>query len=241
MKNLTKAAAVLFLSLNLISWAGAGLESETLKASDFGRVEMTSAPEIPAPVMEVEQGSIASGLELFSCFGYTEARGAFAAFSRSAALYSINLESIKNVYLKPDTTFITGKGTRVYVSGAKASNCPDGGSSCQDREKFFMILTTDKNETFFLRAMEMVNWGPISGSKTVVIDGEKYMVKIYANSSNSGNSKLEIKGPSGVVFAATVGQVGDAIARKGVDVELSKAYKLVYGNEIVQDPKGARF
>jgi hypothetical protein len=236
-----KAAAVLFLSFNLNSWAGAGLENQALRDSDFGRMELPPVPGVPMPGMETAQGAIASGLDSFNWFGYTEVHGAIGVYSANPALYSIYLKSITNVYLKPDATFTTGKGTKVHVSATKASNCPDGGSSCEDKEKLFVVLTTDKNETLFVRGMEILNWGPISGSRTVIIDGEKHVVKLYANTSTPANSKLQIKGPSGMVFNATVQQVGDAMAGKCVDMELSKAYKLAYGNEVVQGPNGAKF
>ncbi|MDA8130770.1 MAG: hypothetical protein M0011_04610, partial [Elusimicrobia bacterium] len=109
-------------------------------------------------------------------------------------------------------------------------------------EKFFLVLTTERNESYFVRAMEILNWGIfMSGSKTVSIDGENYVVKVYANASDPANSKLEIKGPRGVALSSSLKAVGDAVAEKGVDVKLGKSYKLAYGNEIVQGGQGARF
>ena len=159
-----------------------------------------------------------------------------------AALYSVTLAPLSNIYLKPDAFFTTGKGTRVYVSGNEAANCPDGGNTCKNREKSFVILSTDKNETFFVRGMEIAVLQPIyNGSKTVVIDGEKYTLRLYANTSVPGNSKLEVKGPAGIAFACTMQKLGDTVALKGVDIALAKNYKLAYGNEVVQGPGGARF
>jgi len=90
--------------------------------------------------------------------------------------------------------------------------------------------------------MDIINWGILmSGSRTVTIDGEKYVVKVYANASTPENSKLEIKGPRGVALNSSLKAVGDGVAAKGVDVKLGKAYKLAYGNEIVQGKQGAKF
>ena len=82
----------------------------------------------------------------------------------------------------------------------------------------------------------------MSGSKTVVIDGEKYTVKVYANASEPEKSRLEIKGPSGIVINSTLDKLGEALSAKGIDLRLGKNYKLAYGYEIVQTGNGnARF
>ena len=155
------------------------------------------------------------------------------------AVYSIELSKIKNEYLKGPITFKTSKGTLVYVSGSKAVNCPDLSNKCADKDKFFMTLTTQRSETFFIRAMEIVNWGIfMSGSKTVVIDGEKYTAKVYANASEPAKSKLEIKGPSGAVVNSSLDKLGEAVAAKAFEIRLSKTYKLAYGSEIIQTGGG---
>ncbi|HBA61633.1 MAG TPA: hypothetical protein DCZ92_12630 [Elusimicrobia bacterium] len=190
-------------------------------------------------------GGSAPDIDMFSYFGYAKTPGAMELYEKGVpkeAVFSIGLESIKNAYLKPDLAFTTGAGTKVHVSGTKASNCPDGGNSCADKEKFFLVLTTSRGESFFVRAMEILNWSIfMSGSKTVTIDGEKYVVKVYANASTPEDSKLEVKGPRGTALSSSLKRVGDAVAAKGADVKLGKAYKLAYGNEIVQGPKGGKF
>ena len=45
-------------------------------------------------------------------------------------VFSTELAPLKNAYLKPSVSFTTGAGTKVFVSGTKAANCPDGGNSC---------------------------------------------------------------------------------------------------------------
>lgn len=245
MKNLIKVAAAGLLSLNFASYASA--ESGVLKDAGFSlegvEVPVAEAAAVPAA------GEQPADLDLFRYFGYGQTLKAeeIVSFNKgfkgvSDVIVSVDLNSIKNAYLKPNITFTTGAGTKVHVSGTKAANCPDGGNSCADKEKFFLVLTTDKGQSFFVRAMEILNWGIfMSGSKTVTIDGEKYVVKVQANASTPENSKLEIKGPRGVALNSSLKAVGDAVAAKGVDVQLSKAYKLAYGNEIVQGPQGAKF
>lgn len=247
MTNLTKVLAAGLLSFNFVSYASA-VESEALRSAGL-EVEAAAMPEVPLPSSEAAARSETPDLDLFRYFGYGAKPKASELFMEKGmkgiekeSLLSLKLETIKNAYLKPAITFATGKGTKVHISGTKASNCPNGGNSCADKEKFFLVLTTDRNESYFVRAMDIVNWGIfMSGSKTVTIDGEKYVVKVYANASTPENSKLEIKGPRGVALNSTLKQVGDGVASKGVDVKLGKAYKLAYGNEIVQGPQGAKF
>lgn len=211
-------------------------------------LEGVEAPAVSAPAAD-EQAREAQELDLFRYFGYGETPRASEVMAESAGLkglqdtvFSIDLATIRNAYLKPSISFKTGAGTQVFVSGSKASNCPDGGNGCKDKDKFFLVLTTSRNESFFVRAMDIVNWGIfMSGSKTVTIDGEKYVVKVQANASTPENSTLEIKGPRGMALKTSLKSVGDAVAEKGADVRLSKNYKLAYGNEIVQGPQGARF
>jgi len=161
--------------------------------------------------------------------------------NESAPLYSIDLEAIKNAYLKSGVTFTTGRGTRVHV-GATAAAGPHGHHSAFDKERVYLALTTDRGEHYFLRGMEIVNWGFLyRGSGTVAIDGEKYELKAHANISAPKSSRLVVKGPSGVVLEASLQQLVDAVAAKGVAVKLSAAYKLIYGNELARGKHGAAF
>ncbi|MBI4350664.1 MAG: hypothetical protein HY550_04440 [Elusimicrobia bacterium] len=247
MKNLARAVAAVVLSFNFVSGAFAA-ESEALRSAGL-ELEAAPLPEVPAPAAETAVPAEAPDLDLFRYFGYGESPKSAGLFMEKGmkgiekeSLFSIKLDTIRNAYLKPAIAFTTGAGTKVHISGTKASNCPDGGNSCADKEKFFLVLTTAGNESYFVRAMDIVNWSIfMSGSKTVTIDGEKYVVKVHANASTPENSKLEIKGPRGVALSVTLKQVGDGVAAKGVDVKLGKAYKLAYGNEIVQGPQGAKF
>ncbi|MDO8805183.1 MAG: hypothetical protein Q7R35_12195 [Elusimicrobiota bacterium] len=245
MKNITKVVAAGLLSFNFISFASAA-GGEVLKSAGLGAADV-AMPKAPAPSASAQAEM--PDVDFFSYFGYGEKPKAARLHMEKGlkgiekeSLLSVKLESIRNAYLKPAITFTTGAGTKVHISGTKASNCPDGGNTCADKEKFFLVLTTDKNESYFVRAMEIINWGIfMSGSKTVTIDGEKYVVKVYANASTPENSKLEVKGPRGVVLTSSLKAVGDGVAAKGLDVKLGKAYKLAYGNEIVQGKQGAKF
>ncbi len=235
MKNILAA----LIALSFVPAASAAGQA----LNDLGNGKAVAVPE-SAPAAAAEQ---MPDIDLFKYFGYAEAPKAVADTAKGLkgvadVVFSAELAPLKNVYLKPAVTFTTGAGTKVHVSGTKAANCPDGGNSCADKEKFFLVLTTDKGQSFFVRAMEIINWGFLySGSKTVTIDGEKYVVKVFANASTPENSKLEVKGPRGVALNSDLKKIGDAVAAKGLDVKLGKAYKLAYGNEIVQGPQGARF
>ena len=89
--------------------------------------------------------------------------------NKEAILYSFNLSKILNKIFKTSVSFKTTKGTVVYVSGTKAMNCPDGGNNCKDREKYFVVLTTDKGAQYLIRGEEVANVFLLrSGSKKVV-------------------------------------------------------------------------
>ena len=244
MNNLIKFAAAGLLAFGFIPSASA---AGGAALADLGSLESGAIPEPAAPSAAVP-GQDAANLDLFSYFGYGKISEAAAMPTEKGikgaakpSVISIKLESIRNVYLKPALVFTTGAGTKVYLSGTKAANCPDGGNSCEEADKFFLMLTTGKG-SYFVRAKDVINWGILySGSQTVVIDGEKYVVKIRANASTPADSKVEVAGPKGVALNVTLKQLGDAIALKGVDVKLSKTYKLAYGNEVVQGPQGAKF
>ncbi len=243
MKNLLKIYAAALVSF---AFAAPACAEGALAGAGFS-LEGIDVPAAPAPAPEAGQEAV--DLDPFSYFGYgVSPRASEALLERGSSkglsdtVFSIDLNTIKNAYLRPNVTFTTGAGTKVHVSGSKASNCPDGGNSCADKDKFFLVLTTSRNESFFVRGMEIINWGIfMSGSKTVTIDGEKFVVKIKANASTPENSILEIKGPRGTALNVSLKAVGDGVAAKGVDVRLGRNYKLAYGNEIVQGPQGARF
>ncbi len=194
------------------------------------------------------QGGEAPDIDFFRYFGYPEAPQAAELFMSKGmkgiedTVFSVKLDTIKNAYLKPSVAFTTPGGTMVHLSGTKASNCPDGGNSCKDTDKFFLVLTTDGNESYFVHAVDIINWSIfMHGSRTLAIDGEKYVVKIKADASSPEKSEVEIAGPRGVVLNATLEKIGNAVADQGLDVRLGKRYKLAYGNEIVQGPQGAKF
>lgn len=249
--------SVLAVSVFFQAAGASGFEDELRRAEEGLADSGTSGgPGTPVPVPAAsDPGDIG---DIPDIFGYFEAlkpaepaARELPAFDKAATaingpvgkvLYRVELGKVKNAYLRTAKTFRTSRGTTVHVSGSKASNCPDGGNRCKDKEKFFLVLTTDKGESFFARAMDIVNWGIfMSGSRTFNIDGENYTVKVKANASTPENSVLEVKGPKGTALKASLKDLGDAVAEKGTDVRLSKNYKLAYGNEIVQGPQGARF
>ena len=162
--------------------------------------------------------------------------------TRAAALYAITLEEVKNQYLMPAIGFKTSKGTFVHISGTKAGNCPIGADSCADKEKFFLVLTPDNGQSQFARVMDIINVPFVySGSKDLSIDGEKFTVRVSASLTAPETSVIEITKGASKIFSATLAQMSTALAAKGVDVQLSKAYKLAYGNELLQIKGGAKF
>lgn len=244
MKTIFYALIAMLISLNFASSAFAGGGQVV---GDLGPVEAAIVPEVSAPAAAAVNQAAPPEIDLFRYFGYAKSPRALELSTVKGTkgledtVVSVDLESIKNAYLKTAVSFTAGAGVKVHISGAKASNCPDGGDSCDDMAKFFLTLTTG-NKTIFVRAKEILNWGLFfSGSKTVEIEGEQYVLKISADATAPENSRLEIMGPRGPELNVTLKQVGDAVARKGIDVKLSKAYKLVYSNEILQGPQGARF
>lgn len=246
MANLIKVIGTGLLCFNSISFAFAA-GSEVLRSAGLG-VEAMVMPEVPLPAAGSAGQPGAGGLDLFRSFGRAEMPEARelprekGLGGEKAPVLSIKLEPIRNAYLKPAVAFTTGAGTKVHVSATKAANCPDGGSSCEEKEKFFLVLTTARNESYFVRGNDIINWGIFySGSKAIVIDGETFVVKILADATSPEESVLEVKGPRGVALSATLKKIGDAVAAKGVDVRLGRSYKLAHGNEIVQGPGGAKF
>lgn len=249
------AGAILTASCCVI-FAG-GMEQKSLDASDFSLAGMEAGIVIPAPqAAAAAQQPSEPGLDGF--FKYfndmialpealplavagNKAVTSVSEEGRGAVVYSVQLEPIRNAFLYSGLTFKTSKGTEVHLSGHKATDCPKGGTSCDMKEKIFLVLTTQKGESYLIRGMDVANFGIfMSGSKTVAIDGEKFTVKLYASISKPETSRIEVTSGGRKVLVATAAQLGDALAKKGMDVKLSKNYKLAYGNEVLQ-AGGARF
>ncbi|MFA6434572.1 MAG: hypothetical protein WCW52_07750 [Elusimicrobiales bacterium] len=243
MKNIVLILAAAGLCSVAASLPAADFKAEELRTGPFGAFAMQGGNEFPMPAAANSHAVFQAPLDLRGIFGrLTRLFPVARHWQGETVLYSVPLNPLANLYLKPDTAFTTGKGTKVYVSGNEAVNCPDGGSACKGREKSFVILTTDKGATFFVRGMEIAYLPPLyNGSKAVVIDGGKYTLRLYVDTSVPGNSRLDIKGPSGLAFTGSLQKLGDAAAMKGVDAALSKTYKLAYGNELKQGPGGAGF
>ncbi|MBU2572927.1 MAG: hypothetical protein KKH28_02475 [Elusimicrobia bacterium] len=232
------------------------LEQKAFDASDFGLTNMTADIAVPVPQPESAGGQQDETDRFFKYFDDMFAapiasplglagNKSVADVSESrlgAVVYSVKLEPIRNAFLYSGMTFKTSRGAAVHLSGHKASNCPDGGNSCSEKDKFFMVLTTQRGESYFIRGMEIVNYGIfMRGSKTVVIDGEKFTAKVYASLRDPASSKIEITCGGRKALVVTAQQLGEAIAEKGVDVKLERGYKLAYGNELVQGKGFAKF
>jgi hypothetical protein len=80
---------------------------------------------------------------------------------------------------------------------------------------------------------QIINWGIFaSGSRTVVIDGEEYLVKIYADMSSPEQSVVEVTRGGRRVLSVTLLAVSRACASKGQEIGLNRLYALMYGNEL---------
>lgn len=203
--------------------------------------------EIPQPVKVESKEYSQKDLDYF--FSYfdnllkekeLEGKGYYSVTKQvKEVTYSIDLKQILNKYLKSPITFKTSRGTIIYVSASRSSNCPDLTNNCNLEDKIFIVLTTSLGETFFIRAKDIVNFSFfMKGSKTVIIDGEEYTLKIYANVSEPSKSVLEVKGPAGIVIKSDLAKLAEALASKIPEIKLSRTYKLAYGNEIIQTGNG---
>lgn len=204
-----------------------------------------SAPVPQPPPPPDEAADLAPFLDYLDNF-FTSPKArvetAGAMNNKSAPLYSINLKDIKNQYLKPELGFKTSQGTFVHISGTKATNCPDGAKNCKDKEKFFLVLTTSGGKSYFARVMDIINATIfVRGSKDFIIDGEKFTVRVLARLTSPENSIIEVKRGKTEMFRSSLPKMGEALAKKGLDISLGRKYKLAYGNEIVQVKEGTRF
>ena len=225
--------------------AGAGALDEAVRLSGPENSAAPSASIPRAPALSGDAADISPFLGyLNGLFSSPEAsrEPEGAILDKTAPLYSINLEEMRNRYLRPEMGFRTTRGTFVHISGTKSSNCPDNDSECDDKEKLVLVLTTSRGESYFARVMDIANASIfMSGSQDFVIDGEKYTVKVYANISSPEDSTIEVKRGGTGVFNASLARMGGALAGKGVDIRLGRTYKLAYGNEVVLAGNRPRF
>lgn len=252
MKKITILTLALVFGLLHINFASAQNFQSNLQNSMEGIAAIEIAMPAPQATEEVSAEKIkADEINIFEYFDRKlgtektpKAMGLFPSKNKGAEmiLYSFNLSKILNKIFKTSVSFKTTKGTVVYVSGTKASNCPDGGNNCKDREKYFVVLTTDKGAQYLIRGEEIANIFLImSGSKKINIDGEIYVIKLKVKLSSPENSVLEIKRGSRKVLNATLETLGNAIAEKSETVKLSREYKLACAYELIQGKKGSRF
>lgn len=245
---ITKKSVILLAGVLLMasfSYAGSFEESVNSVLNKDGQPQL----EIPEPSpaeQEIDINSLNIFEPLDEIFGNRQvAKGesyiSGKSFGRSAVLYTFPLKKIINKYLMTNLIFETSKGTVVHVSAAKASNCPGGGTGCGDIEKYFFVLTAN-GEHFFARGKKIANVSIfMRGSKTIVIDGEKYTLKLYAKLSEPARSRLEITHKGKKVIQVTMKELGDYIMEKVETVELSRIYKMSCGYELVQGKSGAHF
>jgi hypothetical protein len=187
--------------------------AEDLKSKDFNTDMLSIAGDndenLPVPTAV----AVDKAAEAAPFFDYLDsmfispraAPKAFSGFNKSlqeAAQYNIGLEGIKNRYLMGAIGFKTSIGTFVHISATKSGNCPGGGNSCKDWEKFFLVFTPDNAPIDALgmkmprlaRAMDIINVPLLyNRSKDLVIDGEKFTVSVKVKISSPKESSIVVK------------------------------------------------
>ncbi len=194
---------------------------------------------LPSPKINIEKTTskqLSDFLkELDMLFGRSEAAHEYYAtksLSPSHLLYVFDLNAIKDKYLYTPITFKTSKDTTVYVGLSKAVNCPNGSSNCNERDKFLLTFTANST-TQFIKVRDIINYSVFaSGSKKIYIDGDEYVAKIYAKVGDVNSSRVEVKGPKGVVVDKKLGDLIWIFKDLGYEMNLSKKYILVYGRKI---------
>ena len=214
-----------------------------------------SVPDLPAPQAGAVGGDNVQADKFFKYLGamYKSPEpapietGNFKSLSPASGigqiLYSLKIDKMLNAFLYSDLTFTTSKGSTIHLSGNKSANCPGGAAKCDDNEKVFIILTADDGGSYFIRVMDVVNYGIfMSGSKTVTIDGEQFTAKVYADASSPEKSMIEVKSGGNKVIGATLLNMSSMAAKKGVEVRLGRAYRLLYSSELTAvGKKDAKF
>ena len=234
----------------------AGQDKEAADSSAFGLINADTVISLPTPHASNVEGESAAQMDEFfkymgDIFKAPKAQPLIGRSGKSATavpygrsgnvVYSFKLDSILNSYLDAGLSFKTSDGAIVKVSGYTASNCPDGGQSCADKERFFLILTVGAGEYHFIKATDIINALFMSGSRKVKIGADELIVKIHAKVSDIPASRIEITRNGTIMFTTTLKKLGDAVAGKGEIVRLGRAYTMAYGNELIQGKDGARF
>jgi hypothetical protein len=80
-----------------------------------------------------------------------------------------------------------------------------------------------------------------NGDVTVDIDGDKFTVSLSLSLFNPPSSKVSVTRGNSKVVNTTLIKLSEKAALKGMDLKLGAAYKLAYGNELVQGKGGAVF
>ncbi len=196
---------------------------------------------LPSPKINIEKTTskqLSDFLrELDMLFGRQEVPHEYYTYKSASILepiYIFDLNAIKDKYLyNTPITFKTSKDTTVYVSLSKAANCPNGSSSCNEGDKFLLTFTANST-TQFIKIRDIVNFSIfMSGSKKIYIDGDEYVAKVYANVSDVNLSRIEVKGPKGVVVDKKLRDLIGIVKNFGYEMKLSqKNYVVVYGRKV---------
>ncbi len=238
-------SALALMSLSFIcAQPGAAESASALSALGSAGDMNISAPVPPAP-QAAQSGEAQGDLFLWNeylsrNFGGGAAREEFRAEKgiSAAAVESVDLGRILNSSFKSGLTFRTS-GNTVHISGAEALNCQDNGS-CSSNDKYFLVFTTEKGQTLFVRAKDIANALFMSGSKKLAFpgDSETYTVKLDVTLTNPGASKLRIEGTGRRAIVFSLDDLTSALVKKGYPLKSGARHNLFYNTGIVQDPSG---
>ncbi|HAT71922.1 MAG TPA: hypothetical protein DCS63_03805 [Elusimicrobia bacterium] len=218
--------------------------------SAFSELEQSGAAGVPAPAPSVSEAAAfpeAEGsLDLWNeyigkNFGGTPAR-AEQQFYKSAGgevVDTINLKNILDKSLRSGLTFTTSANT-VHVSGAEALNCPNGGTNCSSKDKYFLLFTTAKGQTVFVRGKDVANALFMSGEKEISFRGdvEKYKVRVDVVLSNPGTSRLKIETSGRTALNVSLNELAAALLTKGRPLTVGARHNLYYNTGVLQDAQG---
>jgi hypothetical protein len=202
-----------------------------------------SAPVPPAP-QAVASPEAQAGQEIWNAYLEKNFGGQPAVKTRmymkgsGEVVETVNLSKILNAGLKSGLTFRSSANT-IHVSGAEALNCQDGGTSCSSNDKYFLLFTTEKGQTLFVRGKDVANALFMSGEKEITFDdGDKFKIKLEIKMSNPSQSRLKIMGPGKEALNVSLSDLTAALLKKGHALTVGARHNLYYNTAVLQDSKG---
>jgi hypothetical protein len=147
----------------------------------------------------------------------------------------VDLKALRDSYMNTSVTFRTSAGDVVHLAVVKTTKCAEG-QKCDEMDRYFLVLHSERGETFFIKAKKIANVGFLGGKEEVSFagDAEKYAVKLHFNIASPEASRLEIAKRGNSVIDVSVAQLEAAVAATARIIRLSRNYQLFYGQELCQ-------